>query len=151
MGQLEMFCERKNYLAREAHARRIANKTVENAEQCQSVQRQTYAHQYEEESAKQTEMQRKKQRNAKYKVTKAAYCENYNTNDITPYNIGRMNMLCPECKALYWIGEKVAGSKKSPIFSICYAKSTVQLPLVISLPLLLQTLLMDESIQAREF
>ncbi|CAG8739509.1 986_t:CDS:2 [Gigaspora margarita] len=119
----ETFHERKNHFAREAHARRIANETIEDAEQRQK------------ESAEQTEMQRKKQKNAKHKVTKAAHCENYNTNDVTPHNIGRMNALCPECKALYWIGEK----------------GTVQLLPVIFPPPLLQILLMDESVQAREF
>ncbi|CAG8685760.1 3285_t:CDS:2 [Gigaspora margarita] len=49
-------------------------------------------------------MQRKKQKNAKHKVTKAAHCENYNINDVTLLNIGQINVLCPECKALHWIG-----------------------------------------------
>ncbi|CAG8804796.1 30541_t:CDS:1, partial [Gigaspora margarita] len=100
-GPSEMFCKRKNCLAREADACCTTNETVEDAEQHQSAQRQTYAHQHEEEFAEQTEIRRKKQRNAKHKVTKAACCENYNTNDVTSLNIGQMNVLCSECKALH--------------------------------------------------
>ncbi|CAG8781507.1 32232_t:CDS:2 [Gigaspora margarita] len=52
----ETFHERKNHLAKEAHAHCTINETVKDTEQRQSVQRRTYAHQYEKESAKQTKM-----------------------------------------------------------------------------------------------
>ncbi|CAG8842868.1 45171_t:CDS:1, partial [Gigaspora margarita] len=83
----ETFHERKNHLAKEAYACHTANKTIKDAEQHRSVQRQRYARQHKEESAEQTEIQRKKQKNAKYKITKAAHYENYNTNDATLHNI----------------------------------------------------------------
>ncbi|CAG8825620.1 7315_t:CDS:2, partial [Gigaspora margarita] len=44
----QTFCERKNHLAKEAHACSTANETIEDAEQRRSVQKQTYACQYEE-------------------------------------------------------------------------------------------------------
>ncbi|CAG8489327.1 1308_t:CDS:2, partial [Acaulospora morrowiae] len=62
-----------------------------------------------------------------------------------------MSIECPECKALHWIDEKVAGSRHAPIFSTCCAKGKVKPPAIASPPELLEMLLTEESPQAHDF
>ncbi|CAG8507378.1 17053_t:CDS:2 [Racocetra fulgida] len=47
--------------------------------------------------------------------------------------------------------EKVAGSKRAPIFSICCAKGKMQLSAIETPPTVLRTLLIDETTQAQDF
>ncbi|CAG8744857.1 2506_t:CDS:1 [Acaulospora morrowiae] len=62
-----------------------------------------------------------------------------------------MSIECSECKALYWIDEKVVGSRHAPIFNTCCTKGKVKLPAIASPPELLEMLLTEESLQAHDF
>ncbi|CAG8773387.1 3583_t:CDS:2, partial [Racocetra fulgida] len=128
--------DRKNRLAREVYALRRANETTEETEQHRTAQRQVYTRRIaaetieeaEYENAEQADLRKKKQNEAKYNISNAAHIKNYDTNAVRRHNVGRMNICCTECKALHWIEEKVAGTKKLPIFSTCCTKGKVQLP-----------------------
>ncbi|CAG8835789.1 2884_t:CDS:1, partial [Gigaspora margarita] len=50
-----MLHERKNHLAREAHAKCAANETTEEAEQCRSAQRQAYTQRHAKETNEEAE------------------------------------------------------------------------------------------------
>ena len=51
------------------------------------------------------------------------------------------SFLCPHCKALMWLDEKVAGSIGKPIFSMCCPKGKVKLPDPTPLSILIDQLL----------
>lgn len=121
------------------------------AEQHWSIQRKAQALCHEKENIEQVELWRKKWNETNHKVSNAARVENYNTNTIIPHSSGRMNVECPECKALHLIEEKVARTKWFPIFSTCCAKEKIQLPAIVALLLLLHMLLTEETVQACDF
>ncbi|CAG8753967.1 1770_t:CDS:2, partial [Acaulospora morrowiae] len=120
---------------------------IDESEQRRNIQRQALA----KRTIEQVELRRKKQKEFKNHISNAARIENYNTKTVFLHNIGSMSIECPECKALHWIDEKVAGSRHAHIFRTCYAKGKVKLLVIASLPELLEILLTEESPQAHDF
>ncbi|CAG8692771.1 6876_t:CDS:2 [Acaulospora morrowiae] len=143
----ESLHERRNRLAREARVRRLAKENIDESEQRRNIQRQALA----KRTTEQVELHRKKQKESKNRISNAARIENYNTKTVSLHNIGSISIECPECKALHWIDEKVAGSQHAHIFSTCCAKGKVKLPVIASPPELLEMLLTEESPQAHDF
>ncbi|KAF7132380.1 hypothetical protein RHSIM_Rhsim09G0191900 [Rhododendron simsii] len=55
--------------------------------------------------------------------------------------LGKMDALCPFCKALHWVDEKlVKSSKKNPLFRTCCLQGKVRLPLLMTPPPPIQAL-----------
>ncbi|XP_058216856.1 uncharacterized protein LOC131327736 [Rhododendron vialii] len=55
--------------------------------------------------------------------------------------LGKMDALCPFCKALRWVDEKlVKSSKKNPLFGTCCLQGKVRLPLLMTPPPPIQAL-----------
>ncbi|KAG5552631.1 hypothetical protein RHGRI_010651 [Rhododendron griersonianum] len=55
--------------------------------------------------------------------------------------LGKMDALCPFCKALHWVDEKlVKSSKKKPLFGTCCLQGKVKLPLLMTPPPPIQAL-----------
>ena len=68
------------------------------------------------------------------------------------HSIGRMNVECPHCHALHWIGEKLASSSvRTPKFGVCCLQGQVVLPHPQPPPLTLQNLLTGNNTKARGF
>lgn len=59
--------------------------------------------------------------------------------------LGPRNIVCPQCKALMWIEERVKGSSKTqPRFNLCCKSGQVKLPLLPLTPPYLESLLGDQ-------
>ncbi|CAG8590800.1 9648_t:CDS:2 [Cetraspora pellucida] len=155
----EIFHKCKNQLERERYARcmtqtnEISAGSSESFHECKNclARESSYACHRANENTEQVELRRKKQNEAKQQITNAACVENYDTNAVSSHNYGSINIKCPECKALHWVEEKVAETKQSPIFSICYIKRKVQLFVISTPSILLHKLLTEESAQAHDF
>ncbi|KAG5549105.1 hypothetical protein RHGRI_014469 [Rhododendron griersonianum] len=66
--------------------------------------------------------------------------------------LGKMNVLCPDCKAWHWMDEKLTrSSKKNPLFGTCCLQGKVRLPLLITPPPPLQALYDGNDDQSKSF
>ncbi|KAG5565870.1 hypothetical protein RHGRI_001698 [Rhododendron griersonianum] len=66
--------------------------------------------------------------------------------------LGEMDVLCPYCKALHWMDEKLnRSSKKNPLFGTCCLQGNVRLPLQITPPPPLQALYDGNDNQSKSF
>ncbi|KAI8543515.1 hypothetical protein RHMOL_Rhmol08G0224500 [Rhododendron molle] len=66
--------------------------------------------------------------------------------------LGKMNVLCPNCKAWHWMDEKLTtSSKKKPLFGTCCLQGKVRLPLLIIPPPPLQALYDGNDDQSKSF
>ncbi|KAI8554873.1 hypothetical protein RHMOL_Rhmol05G0130700 [Rhododendron molle] len=66
--------------------------------------------------------------------------------------LGKMNVLCPNCKAWHWMDEKLTrSSKKKPLFGTCCLQGKVRLPLLITPPPPLQALYDGNDDQSKSF
>lgn len=62
-----------------------------------------------------------------------------------------MNVVCPSCHALHWLGERVGGTAAAPTFQSCCKKGDVVLPAIKRAPPYLQYLLESLDTVARQF
>ncbi len=68
------------------------------------------------------------------------------------HDLGRMNVLCPDCDALHWEGERLSSSSKSkPKFGICCMSGKVKLPACQDPPEPLRTLLTAPDSSSKRF
>jgi hypothetical protein len=58
----------------------------------------------------------------------------------------KKDVLCLSCGAHMWLDEKVAGSQKSPIFSMCCAKGKLTMAPIKPLPTFLNLLLKKDDV-----
>ncbi|RXW11836.1 hypothetical protein EST38_g14019 [Candolleomyces aberdarensis] len=68
------------------------------------------------------------------------------------HELGRMNIQCPDCRALHWLDEKLSSSSaRSPKFGLCCDSGQVRLPRLEDPPPALRDLFTGEDRQALEF
>jgi len=73
------------------------------------------------------------------------------SNSIRTLSFGRMDAVCQFCGAKHWLAERVSGSASSPMFSQCCHRGKVVLHPLPAPPLAIQSLLTDQTSQARHF
>jgi len=65
---------------------------------------------------------------------------------LLPLDVGRMDVTCPHCNALHWLGESTVSSRSSRAeFETCCAHGKISLPLLSVPPRPLCNLFVDES------
>ncbi|CAG8745276.1 16535_t:CDS:1, partial [Racocetra fulgida] len=104
-----------------SYARRRLLLTTEQLDYQRAQQRNIYRIRTEAESNEQAEYRRKTRRAAYITSNNAARIHIYNTNSVLWHCLGSMKIECPQCQALHWIEERVAGGALAPVFSICCA------------------------------
>jgi len=145
--------QRRNRLARAAHARRRLTLTAEQLERQRAQQREVHRRRSEAETDLHAEQRRMNRRIAltNTNTTNAARMQEYDTSTVIHHQLGAMDVECLRCRALHWMEEKVAGGVHAPIFSTCCAKGKVKLPSIAQPPMPLLALLTSEDSQSREF
>ncbi|KZP30624.1 hypothetical protein FIBSPDRAFT_777376, partial [Athelia psychrophila] len=77
--------------------------------------------------------------------------ENYHEPTLQ-HDLGRMDVLCPHCDALHWIGEKLArSSRRDPSFGTCCNQGKVCIPRLADPPQALWDLFTSNDAQCKEF
>ena len=65
---------------------------------------------------------------------------------------GKMDVLCPNCKALHWMNDKLTNSSvKNPLFGKCCLQGKIKLPLLITPPPPLKALYDGNNDQSKLF
>ena len=73
-------------------------------------------------------------------------------SDWRPRDLGRMDVSCRSCNARHWLNEKIASSPQhTPIFESCCKKGDVVLPPLSMPPEVLQSLMSEDTAEARHF
>jgi PIF1-like helicase/Helitron helicase-like domain at N-terminus len=76
----------------------------------------------------------------------------FNTQDVQISYLGPMNVICPSCKALHWIGERLSrSSRQIPKFGDCCYSGKIDLPPLHNLPHELSQLYNDQDPVAKAF